>query len=67
MHDVKFYAITHVLTPLLAPGEGQEAGYITFPELRQRVATIAGALRGMGVTKGDRVVGEHTLYQLLVW
>jgi hypothetical protein len=31
------------------------------------VATIAGALRGMGVTKGDRVVGEHTLYQLLVW
>lgn len=38
-------------------GEGQEAVHITFSELRQRVATIAAALRGSGVVKGDRVVG----------
>ena len=42
-------------SPLL--GEGQDAGYVTYPELRQQVATIAAALRDMGITKGDRIVG----------
>lgn len=41
----------------LHAGEGQIPVPITFSELRQRVATIAGALRGCGVGRGDRVVG----------
>ena len=42
---------------LITYGEGQVPGYITFGQLKQRVAAIAAALRANGVTKGDRVVG----------
>lgn len=42
---------------LITYGEGQVPGYITFGQLRQRVATIAAALRANGVARGDRVVG----------
>ena len=42
---------------LITYGEGQTPGYITFGQLKQRVGTIAAALRANGVTRGDRVVG----------
>ena len=42
---------------LITYGEGQLPGYITFGQLRQRVASIAAALRANGVARGDRVVG----------
>ena len=47
--DSKVALITH--------GEGQVPGYVTFGQLKQRVASIAAALRANGVTRGDRVVG----------
>ena len=45
------------LFEFVPPGEGQEPVYTTFSKLRQQVATIAAALKAMGITKGDRVVG----------
>lgn len=42
---------------LITYGEGQEPAYVTFAELRRRVATMAAALRRAGVVEGDRVVG----------
>lgn len=42
---------------LITHGEGQVPGYITFGQLKQRVGTIAAALRANGVTRGDRVCG----------
>lgn len=41
----------------LFAGEGQVPTAITFSQLRARVAATAAALRGCGVTRGDRVVG----------
>ncbi|KAK7087117.1 acetoacetyl-CoA synthetase-like [Littorina saxatilis] len=40
-----------------ATGEGQSVVSKTHEELRQSVAQYAAAMRAMGVTKGDRVVG----------
>lgn len=42
---------------LITYGEGQAPGFITFGQLKQRVAAIAAALRENGVARGDRVVG----------
>ena len=42
---------------LITYGEGQVPGYITFRQLKQRVAAITAALRANGVARGDRVVG----------
>ena len=45
------------LCVFLPAGEGQTPTPTTFSQLRHRVAGLAGALRGCGVEKGDRVVG----------
>ncbi|KXJ28939.1 acetoacetyl-CoA synthetase [Exaiptasia diaphana] len=42
---------------LYTAGEGQNLKSITFSELKQNVATLASALRNLGIKKGDRVVG----------
>ena len=42
---------------LITCGEGQTPVKITFAELRKKVASIAAALRAVGVVKGDRVAG----------
>ncbi|KAK3750651.1 hypothetical protein QZH41_012831, partial [Actinostola sp. cb2023] len=42
---------------LYTSGEGQQVKTITFSELKQKVATLASALRNLGIKKGDRVVG----------
>jgi acetoacetyl-CoA synthetase len=44
-------------TAVITAGEGQTTGSLSFSELRGRVATIAAALSGMGVTRGDIVAG----------
>ena len=46
-------------------GEGQDPGFVTFSELKQRVATLAAALRSAGVKTGDRVVGKFVVYPTL--
>ena len=43
--------------PCPSAGEGQEGVSVSFSELRQRVATLAAAMRGCGIGEGDRVVG----------
>ncbi|XP_064392803.1 acetoacetyl-CoA synthetase-like [Halichondria panicea] len=44
-------------TAIITYGEGQEGVSVSFSELRQRVATLAAAMRGYGIGEGDRVVG----------
>ena len=44
-------------------GEGQtEVSKKTHKELRDAVAKFAAAMRAMGITKGDRVVGKFSHY-----
>lgn len=38
-------------------GEGQKKGQLSFSQLKEEVATIAAALSGVGVVKGDIVAG----------
>lgn len=42
---------------LVFRGETQRAGMMTYAELHGAVARLAGALRGIGIRPGDRVVG----------
>lgn len=44
-------------TALVFKGEGQDVSRITYAELYNEVARIAGSLRAAGVQSGDRVVG----------
>ena len=49
---------------LITYGEGQVPGYITFGQLKQRVGTIATALRASGVT---RETGCVAIFRTLTW
>jgi acetoacetyl-CoA synthetase len=42
---------------LITYGEGQSPAYITFSQLRHRVASLAGALKQAGIKPGDRIAG----------
>lgn len=50
-------------------GEGQQPCHVTFSQLRQRVAMLAGALCNAGVKIGDRVVGNIVMIitVIIVW
>lgn len=44
-------------TALITAGEGQSPVYVSFSQLKERVATIASALSAAGVVRGDIVAG----------
>ncbi|KAK3325558.1 hypothetical protein B0H66DRAFT_128622 [Apodospora peruviana] len=48
---------------------GSEVRNVTYGELRQRAALLAGVMKARGVVKGDRVVvvGANSVETLLVW
>lgn len=45
-------------TALITAGEGQSPVYVSFSQLKERVATIASALSAAGVVRGDIVAGK---------
>ena len=44
-------------TAIIFKGEGREIEWLSYGELFERVARLAGSLHGAGVTSGDRVAG----------